>query len=217
MGDVEIDVTEELAIDKLRQRICPICLILQNKTSDLLCKLQFEAVHKSEVKAAVLSEGGYCHYHFWYLERLASPVTNARLLDDLLNKIENDYLEDDSGEAAASLSAAYCPVCFSCKEWEEKLVISFAEKMRQPDFCAAYESSSGLCLPHLAELLKRTSGREERAFLMKSSRCQLDSLRQELRLLISKAQNKDHSRGGESDAAYRAIVKIVGGKNYRAG
>ena len=61
---IKIDVPEELLMHALRQRICPICLILQNKTSDLLCKLQFEAVHKQQVKAAVLSAGGYCHYHF---------------------------------------------------------------------------------------------------------------------------------------------------------
>jgi hypothetical protein len=61
------------------------------------------------------------------------------------------------------------------------------------------------------------SGREERAFLVRGSRHQFASLLQELRLLISKAQNKDRSRGGESDATYRAIVKMVGGKNYRAG
>ena len=214
---VEIYVAEGLVIHKLRQRICPICAVLQNKTRDLLCKLQFDAVHNRDVSALVLSAGGYCHYHFWYLERLASPVTNARLLEDLLGKIQREYLEDDSGKAAASLIAVSCPVCCSCKEWEEKLVTSFAEQMRQPDFCAAYESSSGVCLPHLSKLLKRVSGREERAFLVKSSRRQLDSLMQELRLLISKAQNKDRSRGGESDATYRAIVKIVGGRNYRAG
>jgi hypothetical protein len=213
---IAIPVSDELLTHALSQRICPICLILQQKTRDLLCKLQFEAVRNQEVNATVLLAGGYCHYHFWYLERLASPVTNARLLEDLLKKIEKEYLEDDSGEAAASVSAAYCPVCCSCKGWEQELLLWFAAKVREPDFCAAYESSSGLCLPHLSELLKRVSGREERAFLLKSSRCQLESLLQELRLLISKAQNKDRSRGGEGDATYRAIGKIVGGKNYRA-
>jgi enolase len=34
----------------------------------------------------------------------------------------------------------------------------FAANVRQPDFRAAYESSSGLCLPHLSEVLKRVSG-----------------------------------------------------------
>ncbi len=214
---VKIDFAEELSTRALRQCICPICLILQNRTSNLLCRLQLEAVHKPEVKAQVLSAKGYCHYHFWYLERLASPVTNARLLEDLLSKIAKEYLEDDSGKAAALLSAVSCPVCRSCKEWEEELMISFAEQMRQPEFCAAYERSSGLCLPHLAALLKRVSDREVRAFLVKTSRCQLESLLQELRLLISKAHNKDRSRGGENDATYRAIAKVVGGKNYRAG
>ncbi len=65
-------------------------------------------------------------------------------------------------------------------------------------------------------LLRQVSGREERAFLVNSSRCQFDRLLQELRLLIEKANNKDRSRGGENDAAYRAIAKVVGGRNYRA-
>jgi Family of unknown function (DUF6062) len=215
--DAELDSSEQLLMSAVRQRICPICLILQDKTRDLLCKLQFEAVHEQRVNAAVLSAGGYCHYHFWYLERLASPVTNARLLENLLEKIGKECLEDDSGEAAASLRAPSCPVCCSCNGWEEELMISFAEQLRQADFCTAYESSSGLCLPHLSAVLKRVSKRKERAFLVKSSRCQFDSLLQELRLLIEKAHNKDRSRGGESDASYRAIVKVVGGKNYRAG
>jgi hypothetical protein len=69
----------------------------------------------------------------------------------------------------------------------------------------------------LSALLKRVSGREERSFLINSGRRHLDALVHDLRLLISKAQNKDRSRGTESDAAYRAVAKIVGGKNYRAG
>jgi len=213
---IAIPVSDELLTHALGQRICPICSVLQQKTSDLLCKLQFEAVRNQEVNALVLSAGGYCHFHFWYLERLASPVTNAQLLESLLKKIEKEYL-DISGDPAVSFGdTSRCPVCCSCKEWEEKLLISFAAKTQEREFRAVYESSRGLCLPHVAKVLKRLPDREQRGFLVKSSRSQLESLIQELRVQIAKWQNKDHSRGGESDATYRAIGNIVGGKNYRA-
>ena len=97
----EIHVFDDLLTTALKQRGCPICMILQNKTNDLMCKLQFEAVHNQEFNALLLSVGGYCHFHFWYLEKLASPVTNAQLLEDLLGKIERECMKNTSGEEAA--------------------------------------------------------------------------------------------------------------------
>jgi Family of unknown function (DUF6062) len=215
---IKIDVSDELLTHALGQRICPICLILQNKTNELLCKLQFEAVHKQGVNALVLSAGGYCHFHFWYLEKLVSPVTNAQFLQDLLKKIEKECIEDSSGDAADSFSdESHCPVCSSCREWEQKLLISFTRKMPENDFCARYESLRGLCLPHLSKVLKKLPDKEQRTFLAKSSHHQMDVLLQELSLLVTKWQNKDRSPGRESDSAYRAIGKLVGGKYYRAG
>jgi hypothetical protein len=215
---IKIDFSDELLTHALRQRVCPICSVLQSSTTELLCKLQFEAVHSQEVNAVVLSAGGFCHFHFWYLEKLASPVTNAQLLDDLLEKVEKDYLEDTSGAAPESFGAAsHCPVCDSCREWEKKLLIAFTEKMQHEEFCAAYERSCGLCLPHLSAAVKIVPSEEERDSLVKSSRSQLDVLLEELRLLITKSQNRDRSPGRESDSSYRAIAKLVGGKNYRAG
>jgi len=215
---IKIDVSDELLTHALSQRLCPICLILQNKTNELLCKLQFEAVHNQEVKALVLSAGGYCHFHFWYLEKLASPVANAQLLEDLLQKIKQEHMEENPGDAAESFGGeSHCPVCFLCREWEQNVLISFARKMPDKDFCARYENSRGLCLPHLSKVLKELPDKEQRGFLAKSGRHQMDVLLQELKLFVTKWQNKDRSPGSENDSAYRAIGKLVGGKYYRAG
>jgi hypothetical protein len=214
----EIHVVDELLTTALKQRGCPICMILQNKTNDLMCKLQFEAVHNQEFNALLLSVGGYCHFHFWYLEKLASPVTNAQLLEDLLGKIERECMKHTTDDEAASFGdASGCPVCCSCRDWEENLLISFAGRIQEKDFRAAYETSRGLCLPHLAKALKKLPGKEERAFLITSSRCQVDVLIKELRLLITKWGDKDHRPGEEKDSTYRAIGKLVGGKYYRVG
>jgi hypothetical protein len=210
--------SNELLMTALRQRSCPICLILQIKSNDLMCELQFDAVHNPEVNARVLSAGGYCHFHFWYLEKLASPATNAQLLETLLTRIECEFLGDANGAVATGLDEQLrCPVCCSCRDWEDKLLSSFAARTQERDFRATYETSHGLCLLHLAKVLKRLPNSEQRIFLVASSRRQLASLREELRLLITKWGNKDHHLGEEKDSAYRAIGKLVGGKYSRAG
>jgi hypothetical protein len=214
----EMNVPDELLMTALRQRFCPICLILQTKSNDLMCELQFTAVHNPEVNARVLSAGGYCHFHFWYLEKLASPATNAQLLESLLTRIESEFLSDANGAiATAAEEQLRCPVCCFSRDWEEKLLTSLAGRLQENRFRAAYETSHGLCLPHLGKVLKRLSHREQRVFLVASSRCQLATLCEELRLLIAKWGNKDHRLGEEKDSAYRAIAKLVGGKYYRAG
>jgi len=193
-------------------------LVLQSKTNDLLCSLQREAVRDEQVNAVVLAAGGYCHFHFWYLEKLASPVTNAQLLENLLAKINKECFEDNAGDAASSFDdVSRCPVCRSCREWEENLLASFTKKIPEKDFCAAYERSPGLCLPHLSKALKKISEREQRAFLVQSGRRHLNTLIQELRLLTAKWHNKDRTPGRENDSSYRAIGKLVGGRHYRAG
>ena len=117
----KISISDELFARALRQRICPI---LQTKTNDLLCSLQSEAVYNKDVNALVLSAGGYCHFHFWYLEKLASPATNAQLLENLCKTIENEFFDDLSGNAATRFGeASVCPVCISCNEWEEHLLV----------------------------------------------------------------------------------------------
>jgi len=75
MQQIRNDNRVSLALDEaltkaLVQRYCPICLILEDKTRDLLCQLQYDAVHNDEVKKLVLESGGYCHFHFWYIDKL---------------------------------------------------------------------------------------------------------------------------------------------------
>jgi hypothetical protein len=213
-----LSVPDELLTRALGQRACPICLILQTKSNELMCELQFQAVHNQDVHARVLSAGGYCHFHFWYLEKLASPVTNAQLLESLLKSIEQQALEDAGGAGALALDEpSRCPVCSFSRDWEEKLLTVFAARIEEKEFCAAYETSRGLCLPHLAKVLKKVPGSEQRRFLVTSSRRQLDGLLEELRLLRTKWGNKDHHFGEEKDSAYRAIGKLVGSKYYRVG
>ena len=207
---LNIDVSNDLLLRALRTRICPFCAILQTRTNELLCHLQLEAVQDERVNTLVLSSGGYCHFHFWYLEKLASPVTNARLLEQLLDTLTRRNFED-----SVDLNAgAACPVCLSCRSWEETLVCFLADQLQDQDFRAAYEISPGLCVPHLSATAKKLP-EEQRAFLVQAVRRQLDAVIRDLRLLIEKWQNRNHTPGSESDASFRAIAKLIGGRHWQ--
>lgn len=219
--DSQAPTFEDLLTSALTQRCCPICLILEEKTSDLLCQLQFDATHKQEVKELVTSAGGYCHFHFWYLHKLASPVTNAQLLEGLLEKIQNEF--PDYRDAPQKISAHFaaeirCPACRFTREWEEELLTIFTAKIEEEeDFRNAYQQSRGLCLSHLDRLVERLPDTEVGSFLVTATCHQIDNLLQELRLQVSKWHNKDRSPGEEQSSTYRAIEKLVGGRNYWIG
>lgn len=99
----------------------------------------------------------------------------------------------------------YCPNCWN-------------ELPRDEQVCPpAYQNSRGLCLPHLAQVLRRLLDPKARTELLTAACNRLDLLIQELRLQVSKWHNKDRSRGEEQDSTYRAIEKFVGGRNYWIG
>lgn len=209
---------EKLLHRPLNVRFCPVCAIIQDRTYNLLCELQLEAIRNKEINARVLAAGGYCHFHFWYLEHLASAATNAQLLDDLLSKIDKERLEGILlGIGGLFADASRCPVCRCCVGWEQRLLDCFVEKLSHDEFRAVYEDSRGLCLPHLAKLSPRLTDQQQRTYLLNSSRRQLRALIQELKRLVAKRDNRDHSPGAENDSAFRAVEKLVGGKHYRVG
>lgn len=196
-------------------RLCPICLVLQTQTYDRLRGLQYEAANNEQVGSAIVSAGGYCHFHFWYLERLASPVTNARLLERLLVEINEKWIQAALSDGARTSSRSVrCPVCGACSRWEKLLVETFAEKMAEKDFRLAYQTSIGLCLPHLPKVLDRLDDAESRAFLLQSAHRQLDEMIHDLRLMLAKWRSRDHTPGRDNNSSYRAIAKLVGGRHW---
>lgn len=221
-NDQRVPLTLDEALTKaLVQRYCPICLILEDKTRDLLCQLQYDAVHNDETKEGVISSGGYCHFHFWYLERLTGPTTNAQLLDNLLERIRSGLPSKHDvvkGPAFTLGAEVRCPACSFSREWEEESLTVFASKIEEEEeFRTAYQCSRGLCFSHLAKVLQQLVDLEVRIFLVTATCRQLDALIQELKLQVTKWRNKDRSPGEEQDSTYRAIEKLVGGRNYWIG
>jgi hypothetical protein len=75
MSDGTFDFLLDAAMDRAG---CPVCSVVDAMVFEELCQLQRQAVVDPETRADVVARGGYCTDHFWYLEGLTSPVTNAQ-------------------------------------------------------------------------------------------------------------------------------------------
>jgi hypothetical protein len=197
-------------------RYCPLCSILQEWIHALLCELQLAAVRDPESRARVLAAQGCCHFHFWYLERLASPTANAQLIEPLLVNIDSELIDHIvTGAPVNGSDRRPCPVCYDCRCRENDLLEIFARKLTDAEFRSSYADSPGACLPHLAKLSVHVTLAAHRAFLIDAGRRQNRALIDELSQLVQKSRTGDHTPGPESDAASRAIAKLVGRKYFR--
>jgi hypothetical protein len=226
MSDVAL---QALLLDAMAQHRCPVCNVLDSMVFDELCRLQREAVVDPDTHADVVARGGYCSNHFWYLDALASPVTNAELLAPLidgaaerLTKLAADLASNPSvlrhgaGQLATRLGIpAACRVCDRVATWQAALIEALLAIIRDPPRAEAYAHSSGLCLPHLAQALSRGLDQELADYLLPVALGQSRRLAADLRQYVRKWKDKDRRWGPENAAPRCAVEKLVGANPQR--
>lgn len=223
------DVTIQLLAAAMGGRGCAVCSVVRGLAFDELCQLQRQAVVDPQTRADVLARGGYCAEHFWVLDQLASPITNAALLAPLIERLSEriaavageigahaDVLRQDAAEIADRLGApGACRVCVRTALWEQSAVASLLVIAREPSRWEQYQCSDGLCLPHLARTLSLCGDREIAQQLLRAADEQARRLAAELTLCMRKHAQHDRSWGVEEAAPHAAIEKLVGGQQRR--
>jgi len=177
----------------------------------------------------VVARGGYCADHFWYLDELASPVTNAELLAPLMDHVVDRLAQiaaDVRGnpsllrQGATGLATRFgvpasCRVCDRVAVWETAAIQALLTIIADPQQAERYARSSGLCLPHLAQALSACADRSIADCLLRAAADQSRQLAAELREYTRKWKANDHRWGPEDAAPYAAVEKLVGGKEQR--
>jgi hypothetical protein len=221
MSDVAL---QELLADAMARHRCPVCAVLDSMVFDELCRLQREAVVDPDTHADVVARGGYCADHFWYLDALASPVTNAELLAPLIDTASErlaqlvadvpgnpGVLRHGTAQLATRLGIpASCRICDRIATWQATAIETLLAIIREPQRAEAYAHSGGLCLPHLVGALSTGVDRALADYLLQVALDQSRRLAADLRLYVRKWKDKDRRWGPENAAARRAIEKLVG-------
>lgn len=226
--------------DALAQPGCAVCRLKADSADRFLDGLLYESVNDPRVRHEVSQARGFCHLHAWGLVRAGRSLGVAILLRDVLRRTCAD-LERATFRAPALLSVrrvqealdarqpsaataelvarlepqAPCPACV----WAEKMEDIYVEGLLkhllgEGGLLAAYESSDGLCLPHLRQALAQV--RDERAFeaLVAAQRAIWERLVGDLSEFIRKNDHRFHDEpwGEERDAWLRAVAALAGAR-----
>jgi len=218
-----------LLLDALARSACPVCAVIDALVFDELCHLQRAAVVDPETHADVVGHGGYCADHFWYLDALASPVTNAELLAPLMDRLAERLTAVAAqlttnpallrhGAVAISTRVGMltsCRVCESERVWQGAAIAAMLDIIAESGEQQRYTRCDGLCLPHLAQALSVCKDRVLAESLLHTAVEQSQRLAADLRTYVRKWETKDRGWGPEDRAPQCSIEKLVGAKRQR--
>jgi Family of unknown function (DUF6062) len=220
---------QRLLQEAMAKARCPACTVIDAIVFDELCQLQRQAVVNPETHTDVLTRGGYCADHFWYLDALTSPVSNAALLAPLMDRLA-DRLTAVAADLAASPALlrqgheviagrlgvpAPCRVCERIGVWQDEVIAALLQFIANPGQRHRYADSGGVCLPHLARALGTCRDHELAEWLLHTAADHSRRLANDLREYVRKWHAKDRGWGPEDTAPRASIEKLVGAKRQR--
>jgi hypothetical protein len=224
--------------DALSEPGCPVCRLKARSVERYLDALLWENVTDPGIRADIRRARGFCHEHTWQLIRPAASLGVAIISRDVLGSLRK-ALEDARFQAPSFLSFQRaqeamdatqpssataglvarlapqqpCPACKQGEIMEGVYLEALLEGFRDEDgLRAPYETSSGLCLPHLRRALQRL--RDETTFdsFVAAQRVIWQRLAADLDRFIKKSDPRfrDEPWGDERDAWLRATAALAG-------
>jgi hypothetical protein len=201
--------------DPLKQafqyRGCPICLVLDKDEYNFMCHWQHQTFKEEKARQDLVSANGYCNFHFYEMARLTSPLVNAVVVKDLIDK---EIQEIEKG-AFQSLGKIDCPVCAYLGQREEFYLQEFKRLLPERFMQEKYERTDGLCRIHLEKVFPLLGKNGPEHFLIHAQEKQLKNLRQELQDFISKGGRSSKEIRKEKNSWWIAIKKRVGKKGLK--
>lgn len=206
----------------LRTRGCAVCNHVVKTARDFFAKWQYALAYDENAQSAFAAELGFCAVHIWQLDEMSSPLGESSGLTRLIKRVA-EVLASEHGSTAASCveemfhTPKSCRVCGMLSAAEFSYIGGLAEFLVNPGAKQVYERSQGVCVRHLARLLSITSD-EVREFLLTATSRQFERLSEQMQSYVVKrnALRSDLINNDEEDAYLRALIHLVGAKDYSA-
>jgi len=193
--------------EAFRYRGCPICHVVGQEEADFMATLQYQTFNEEKVRQEVVSENGYCNFHFHQMARMASPVGVALLAKELIHR-EIREIETGSFDTVLGID---CRICRYTEEIEAWYVRGFKRLLCEESFQKEYEATDGLCRIHLKKVLDLTEESQLGSVVLSFHGTHLRLLEAELETFILKMKTT-RDFGEERDSWWVAIEKRVGRK-----
>jgi hypothetical protein len=199
----------------LANGICPLCRVAHKADREYIWHFYDEGSNDMDAVEEVRRAFGFCDEHIEMLRRIdvedmKTTLSISVLFADTFEGIV-EQLRELSPDGA--FEPARCPACVSRDDYLHRnaqyLLDMFATT---PSYREQFESSTGLCFPHLKLAWQVAPTRGDRELLLSVQRTAAESLLAELREHVRKHDNRyrHEPKGAERDAWARAIFLTTG-------
>jgi hypothetical protein len=215
-----LDRKTDFSVD-LQTRGCAVCNHIIKIARDFFAQWQRALAYEEKAQLEFASELGFCAVHIWQLDEMSSPLGESSGLTRLTKRVAEMLSTSEHGSTAASRveeilhTSKSCRVCRILSAAEFSYIDRLAEFLGDANAKQIYGRSQGVCLRHLARLLSITSD-ELREFLLSTASRQFEKLSDQMHSYAVKrnAIRRDLINRDEQDAYLRALIHLVGAKDY---
>jgi hypothetical protein len=169
------------------------------------------------IRQKLVDSLGFCYEHTWRSIdlKLSDALGIAILFHDLVKETLKMVEENEKlpGNQLSKVLAPHemCPACRIEELTLERITDSMIKGLCNKDFIQEFEKSSGLCLPHLKQLLPGLD-KDLQKIVLNHQRTSMEILKSELSEFIRKSDYRfrDEIMGKEGDSYKRAAELIKG-------
>lgn len=192
-------------LDAMEERGCPVCSLLETYTDKYIENLLYENVNDVNLRAKLISAGGFCREHSKKILRFGYKGY-ALGISIMCKDIIDAYYEALNTQGKLS-SSKRCLICEVVGEVENRLLEELIRNIKGQEFYKAYRDSDGLCISHLSRLLALSRDREVSDIFLELTASKLKALSDQLSEFIRKQDYrfKEEPIGIEGDSWIRAI------------
>ena len=191
---------------------CPACIIVRRSLKGFVSMAFIEELTVPEFREPLRAARGYCREHSAYMREGAKnwlrKMGVAIVLEDLLALVQEQMRTKETVPPVGD-----CPLCRLEKDIDAYAVKLIADYCQDSEFQQHYDSSTGVCLPHLRKLLQVLDG-EGKRFMIVTHERKLDVTLGHLREFIRKHDYRfAHERITPEEAeSWRNAVEFVVGR-----
>ncbi|GIV15330.1 MAG: hypothetical protein KatS3mg022_0765 [Armatimonadota bacterium] len=196
----------EIAMEEaLQEGECALCWLAHQHLLRQVDTLLSEHVNDPQWRQSLREGNGFCAYHAELVLSRASVLSLAIIAEDVLAH---------TSIAPATKRASvgwHCQLCEAQVRDVAQMTKLLAELLHQAEWRTRYERSSGLCLPHLRQVL-RSASPEVQKWIVANENHRWQILRAQLQEVIRKHDYRfQHEPWGEEVGSWRrAMRKIYG-------
>lgn len=192
-------------LDAMKERGCPVCLLLETYTERYIDNLLYESVNDTNLRAKLMASGGFCKEHSKKLLRFGYKGYALGISIIYKDLVDTYYKTLNTQEIVSSNRR--CLICEVVEDVEARILEELMRNIKEHDFYQAYRDSDGLCIFHLSKFLALSKDREINEIFLELTALKLKELSGQLSEFIRKQDYRfrEEPIGIEADSWIRAI------------